>query len=143
MLTAADIIRRLGLQPHLEGGHYRETFRDPRQDANGRALSTAIYFLLQAGEISRWHTVDAVEVWHWHTGAPLEIATAPDAATKPVRRTLGANLVAGEAPQIVVAPYHWQRARSLGPWTLVGCTVAPAFTFDGFVMAAPSFEPGS
>lgn len=139
-LDAEEIIALLGLAPHPEGGYYRETFRDPRLLPDGRAASTAIYFLLRSGEISRWHRVDAVELWHWHAGAPLalEIA-APDQR----RRTLvlGPNLAAGERPQHVVPAGAWQSARSLGAFTLVGCTVAPGFTFEGFELAPDGFEP--
>ncbi len=138
-LSATDVIRLLGLTPHPEGGHFRETFRDERA-IGGRAASTAIYFLLAAGEVSHWHRVDAAEVWHWHAGAPLELATAaPDAP--PTRIRLGNDLAGGERPQAVVPPGHWQSARSLGDWTLVGCTVAPGFDFARFELAAPGFEP--
>jgi predicted cupin superfamily sugar epimerase len=140
-VAAADVIRLLGLMPHPEGGHFRETFRDQRSDG-GRAASTAIYFLLAAGEVSHWHRVDAVEVWHWHAGAPLELAiAAPRGAPNRVR--LGNDLGAGERPQAVVPAGHWQSAKSLGAWTLVGCTVAPGFEFAGFDLAPPGFEPGA
>jgi uncharacterized protein len=140
-LSAADVIRLLGLQPHPEGGHFRETFRDERAPGT-RAASTAIYFLLAAGEVSHWHRVDAAEVWHWHAGAPLELAVAgPD--DQPNRVRLGSDLAAGERPQAVVPAGHWQGARSLGAWTLIGCTVAPGFDFAGFELAAPGFEPPS
>jgi len=138
-LSATEVIRLLGLQPHPEGGHYRETFRDATTDASGRAASTAIYFLLAAGEISRWHRVDAAEAWHWHAGAPLALAIADPAGRRIVR--LGADLAAGERPQAVVPRGAWQQAESLGAWTLVGCTVAPGFRFEGFEMAPPGFEP--
>lgn len=134
------IIQELGLTPHPEGGHYRETFRDPAPDG-GRAHSTAIYFLLKAGEVSRWHRVDAVEIWHWYAGAPLELSTAAPAG-KPRTLTLGPSLFDGERPQAVVACGHWQQARSQGAWTLVGCTVAPGFEFDGFELAPQGFDPG-
>jgi predicted cupin superfamily sugar epimerase len=137
-MTAAEIIRRLGLQPHPEGGHYRETFRDA--GAPGRAHSTAIYFLLQAGEVSRWHRVDAAEVWHWYAGAPLLLTVADEAGRRDLR--LGIDLAAGERPQAVVPAHAWQQAQSLGAWTLVGCTVAPGFEFSGFGLAPPEFEPG-
>ncbi len=140
-MTADEIIERLGLAPHPEGGHYRETFRDPQTDASARAASTAIYFLLRAGEVSRWHKVDAAEIWHWYAGAPLELGLAPPVGTSVIRRHLGSDLTAGQEPQIVVPAGHWQQARSLGAWTLVGCTVAPGFEFAGFVMAPPGFEP--
>lgn len=139
-LDAEEIIALLGLAPHPEGGYYRETFRDPRLLPDGRAASTAIYFLLRSGEISRWHRVDAVEIWHWHAGAPLalEIA-APDQPRRAL--VLGPNLAAGERPQHVVPAGAWQSARSLGAFTLVGCTVAPGFTFEGFELAPDGFEP--
>ena len=140
-LTAVDIIRLLGLQPHPEGGHYRETFRDSRSaDAeSGRAASTAIYFLLRAGEVSCWHRVDAAEVWHWYAGAPLMLGIAEGAEKREIR--LGTDLLAGERPQAVVPARAWQQAQSLGAWTLVGCTVAPGFEFAGFELAPPGFDP--
>lgn len=140
--TAAEIRQRLALVPHPEGGWYRETFRDAPAGGSGRAASTAIYFLLAAGELSRWHRVDAVEVWHFYAGASLELAVAPDSGGPPVSRRLGPHLDRGEAPQIVVPAGFWQQARSLGDWTLAGCTVAPGFRFEGFELAPPGFVPG-
>lgn len=140
-LDPARVVEILGMTAHPEGGHYVETFRDAPADGS-RGASTAIYFLLQAGERSRWHEVDAVEIWHWHAGAPLQLAISEDART--VRRlTLGPDLAAGERPQGVVPVHAWQAARSLGAWTLVGCTVAPAFLFRGFRLAPPDWEPGA
>ena len=139
-LSAADVIRLLDLSPHPEGGHYRETFRDPATDGSGRAASTAIYFLLAAGEVSRWHRVDAAEAWHWHAGAPLALTIADEAGRREAR--LGPDLAAGVRPQAVVPAGAWQQAASLGAWTLVGCTVAPGFQFAGFELAPPAFEPG-
>jgi len=138
-LTAADIIRLLDLQPHPEGGHYRETFRDMRTDHKGRAASTAIYFLLARGERSHWHKVDAVETWHWHAGAPLRLEIHDGAARSTVR--LGPDLTAGERPQGIVPANAWQAAESLGDWTLVGCTVAPGFEFSGFELAPKGWSP--
>jgi uncharacterized protein len=139
-LEADRIIRQLNLQPHQEGGHYHETFRDGTPNG-GRAASTAIYFLLKAGEASRWHSVDAVESWHYYAGASLQLETAtPDGPFHSMR--LGINLELDERPQAIVPKGHWQRARSLGAWTLVGCTVAPGFDFAGFVLAPQDFEPG-
>jgi uncharacterized protein len=132
-LSAADVIRLLDLRPHPEGGHYRETFRDPRHGAGGRALSTAIYFLLAAGERSHWHRIDAVEIWHWHAGAALALQIAGTDGVATLR--LGADLAAGERPQAVVPAGAWQAAESFGAWTLVGCTVAPGFDFSGFELA--------
>jgi hypothetical protein len=139
-LSADDVIRRLQLEPHPEGGHYRETFRDAATVGEGRAASTAIYFLLRQGEVSRWHRVDAAEAWHWYAGAPLALTIADAQGRHDVR--LGADLAAGERPQAVVPANAWQRAQSLGAWTLVGCTVAPGFRFSGFELAPPGFEPG-
>ena len=140
MLTAADIIARLGLTPHPEGGHYRETFRDPHRDADGRVLSTAIYFLLARGERSHWHRIDATEVWHYHAGSALTLRIADDAGRRSIR--LGADLAAGEVPQAIVPPHAWQAAESTGDWTLVGCTVAPGFDFAKFELAARDWAPG-
>jgi uncharacterized protein len=119
------VIRLLGLEPHPEYGHYREAFRDPAAIGPGRAASTAIYFLLRAGEVSRWHRVDAAEVWHWYAGAALSLSLANATGRRDVR--LGNDLAAGERPQAVVPAHAWQQARSLGAWTLAGCTVAPGF----------------
>jgi predicted cupin superfamily sugar epimerase len=141
-MTADDIIALLGLQPHPEGGYFRETFRDAPGEG-GRAASTAIYFLLKRGERSHWHTVDAVEIWHWHAGAPLKLSLAATDAGPVTEIILGANLAAGERPQGIVQPHHWQAAETLGDWTLVGCTVAPGFDFAGFRLAAPGWRPGA
>ncbi|WP_029353630.1 cupin domain-containing protein [Bosea sp. 117] len=141
-LTAAEVIARLGLTPHPEGGHFRETFRDPHRTSDGRAASTAIYFLLAAGERSHWHRVDAAEVWHWHAGAPLALLLAPGDRGPVERRVLGPDFDSGAAPQIAVPRGWWQSAESLGDWTLVGCTVAPGFEFAGFELAAPGWSPG-
>lgn len=138
--SAADIIRLLDLRPHPEGGHYRETFRDPRTLEDGRAASTAIHFLLACGERSHWHRVDAAEVWHWHGGAPLKLQISD--GKKITVMTLGADLLAGEQPQAVVPAGHWQAAESMGEWTLVGCTVAPGFEFAGFELAPKDWSPG-
>ena len=140
-LTAADVIRLLDLRPHPEGGHFRETCRDP-QTIDGRAASTAIYFLLARGERSHWHRVDAVEAWHWHAGAPLALATSAHDAGPVTRVTLGPALAAGERPQAIVPARAWQAAETLGAWTLVGCTVAPGFRFSGFELAPPGWNPG-
>ena len=140
-MQANDIIAALGLEPHPEGGHYRETFRDT-PDANGRARSTAIYYLLKAGERSHWHRVDAVEIWHWHGGDPLALILSSD-GRKTERRILGPDLSKSEQPQIVVPQGCWQAAETLGAFSLVGCTVAPGFQFEGFEMAPPNWQPGS
>lgn len=133
-MTATEVIAQLDLAPHPEGGWYRETFRDTA-GPEGRGASTAIYFLLEAGQESRWHRVDAAEVWHFHAGAPLLLTIGA------VEHRLGVDLLAGERPQAVVPSGVWQKARSLGDWTLVGCTVAPGFDFAGFEMAPEGWEP--
>src|SRR5271156_2027797 len=139
-LSADDIIRLLVLRPHPEGGYFRETFRDSNKLADGRSASTAIYFLLKRGERSHWHRVDAIEIWHWHAGAPLllEVAEQPGRVE---RLTLGGDLATGQRPQGVVPTQAWQAAQSLGAWTLVGCTVAPSFEFSGFELAAKDWSP--
>ena len=139
--TAADIIARLELQPHPEGGHYRETFRDASVDTSGRSRSTAIYFLLARGERSHWHRVDAVEVWHYYAGDALILQIADEHGQRDVK--LGADLATGEAPQAVVSAHAWQAAESTGEWTLVGCTVAPGFDFAKFEITPKGWEPSN
>ena len=136
---AAEIIARLELKPHPEGGYYRETFRDESVDASGRARSTAIYFLLARGERSHWHRIDAVEVWHYYAGAALTLQIADDGGQRRVK--LGPDLAAAEVPQAIVPPYAWQAAESSGDWTLVGCTVAPGFEFARFELAPKGWTP--
>ena len=138
-LSAADIIARLDLKPHPEGGHYRETFRDPAVDTNGRSRSTAIYFLLARGERSHWHRIDAVEVWHYYAGDALTLRIADDDSTRSI--TLGPDIAAGEVPQAIVPASTWQAAESVGDWTLVGCTVAPGFDFATFELAPKDWTP--
>ena len=138
---AAEIIQRLRLQPHPEGGHYAETYRH-QPAAGGRGALTAIYYLLAAGEESRWHRVkDATEIWLHHAGGPLELRLSSDGRRSEVIR-LGPHLARGERPQAVVPANCWQAARPLGDWVLVTCTVAPAFEFGAFEMAPPAWEPG-
>jgi len=142
-VDADDIIRHLGMKPHPEGGHYVETFRapGPHHEGGGRSSGTAIYFLLKAGERSHWHRVDADEIWHHYAGAPLELSMSEDGRTVRHLR-LGSDFGVGEQPQAVVPRHVWQAARSLGAWTLVGCTVSPAFEFKGFEMAPADWRPG-
>lgn len=138
-MTPDEVIRLLGLKPHPEGGHYRETFRDAAADG-GRAHSTAIYYLLRRGERSHWHRVDAAEVWHHYAGEALALRIAEPC--QPVKTvTLGTDLAAGQRPQAVVPPSAWQAAEPLGNWVLVGCTVAPGFEFQHFEMAPPGWSP--
>ncbi|TPN76862.1 cupin domain-containing protein [Mesorhizobium sp. CU2] len=138
--SAAEIIATLDLQPHPEGGWYAETFRDTA--AGGRGHSTAIYFLLEKGQLSAWHRVkDAAEVWHFYAGASLALSMHEEGSGNVIEQVLGAALAAGERPQIVVPAGWWQSARSLGEWTLVGCTVAPGFDFAAFELAEPGWQP--
>ena len=139
-MTADEVVALLGLQPHPEGGFYRETFRDP-EPAGGRSASTAIYYLLAAGQRSHWHRVDAVETWHFYAGAPLRLAISRDGRAEEAV-ILGPELAAGQRPQAMVPRNGWQSAQTLGDWTLVGCTVAPGFEFSGFEMAPPGWAPG-
>ncbi|CAK0753985.1 Cupin [uncultured Gammaproteobacteria bacterium] len=136
----ADIITLLGMQPHPEGGYFVETFRDHAING-GRGACTAIYYLLSAGQRSHWHRVDAVEIWHWYAGAALGLSTAAAAGQPVATVILGPDLAAGQRPQAVVPAGDWQSSEPLGPWTLVGCTVAPAFQFSGFEMAPPGWAP--
>jgi len=140
--SATDVIARLELRPHPEGGHYRETFRDSRTDASGRALSTAIYFLLARGERSHWHRIDAVEVWHFYAGDPLTLRIAHDAGVENTIR-LGPDAAAGQLPQAIVPAQAWQAAETNGDWTLVGCTVAPGFDFATFELAPKGWQPAA
>ena len=136
-MTADEIVARLGLAPHPEGGHYRQTWVE--EPAEGRPAGTCIYFLLKAGERSHWHRVDATEIWHFYAGAPLVLSVAETEAG-PVRdHVLTADLNAG-APQVIVPQDNWQSARTTGDWTLVGCTVSPGFRFEGFELAPPGFD---
>jgi uncharacterized protein len=138
--TLQDIIARLRLEPHPEGGHYRETFRDATEYSD-RSVGTAIYYLLGEGEISHWHRVDVAEIWHFYGGAPLELRICEKKGEPVTSEILGMELKKGQLPQSVVPAFHWQSARSLGSWTLVGCTVAPGFDFRGFEMAAAGWAP--
>ncbi|MDU8926530.1 cupin domain-containing protein [Alisedimentitalea sp. MJ-SS2] len=137
-MTEADrIIRHLKLQPHPEGGHYRQTWV---ASGDGRAAGTCIYFLLREGEHSHWHKVDAAEIWHFYAGAPL-ILSISETMDGPRRDlTLGPNVLSGQEPQLIVPPHHWQKAETTGAYTLVGCTVSPGFQFEHFILAEPGFD---
>ena len=140
-LSAGEVVLRLGLSPHPEGGWFVETFRD-EGDEGGRAASTAIYFLLEAGQASRWHRVnDAAEVWHHYAGAPLRLSLAPAEGGGVLQLVLGPELAAGQRPQAVCPRGAWQSAVSLGNWSLCGCTVAPGFEFSGFELAPEGWSP--
>ena len=141
-MTAEDIIDRLGLRPHPEGGWYTEVWRAPAERGT-RATGSSILYMLPAGERSHWHKVDADEVWSFHGGAPLALRVGPDGGPATEHR-LGLDLDGGERPQVVVPAGHWQSAMSTGDWTLVGCVVSPAFDFDGFELAPDDFDlPGA
>lgn len=141
MSEARAIIETLGLSEHPEGGWYRETWR-AEAGPGARAGATAILFLLEADTRSHWHRVDATELWAWHAGAPLRLATAPGDASAAVAVRLGPDILAGEAPQHIVAAGHWQSAEADRGWALVSCIVAPGFEFAGFTLAAPGWAPG-
>lgn len=137
-MTPDKAIKLLGLTPHPESGYFKETFRDGGGRARG--ASTAIYYLLRAGEVSHWHRVDAAEVWHFYAGSPLVLTISPNGHDAHAQH-LGQNLTSVQRPQIVVPTGHWQTATTLGAWTLAGCTVAPAFEFAGFEIAPPDWRP--
>ncbi|MFZ0266697.1 cupin domain-containing protein [Caulobacter sp.] len=141
-LSGNEVIRLLDLQPHLEGGWYRRTFEDTPANES-RPASTAIYYLLQAGDMSAWHRIDAVEVWHYYAGAPMKITLSPPDGQGATPYTLGPDLRSGARPQVIVPTGWWQTAVSLGDWSLVGCTVAPGFNFNGFELAPKDWRPHS
>ncbi|NOD83153.1 cupin domain-containing protein [Ruegeria sp. HKCCD6119] len=135
-MTAQEIIDGLNLQRHPEGGWYAETWRAENE---GRPTGTCIYFLLQKGESSHWHRVDATEIWLYHAGAPLVLSLSATDQGPATEHVLTPDLSAG-APQLIVPEGHWQAARSTGDYTLVSCTVSPGFQFEGFELAAPGFD---
>jgi hypothetical protein len=137
--SAQQIIDRLGLQPHPEGGWYAETWRHDHPEG-GRGAGTAIYYLLGPGDVSHWHRVDATEIWHWYAGGPLALTLSPDGHDAEAHH-LGPQIHLGQRPQLIVPPHCWQTAESLGEWSLVGCTVSPAFHFGGFELAPPDWRP--
>ncbi|KIC48956.1 cupin domain-containing protein [Tateyamaria sp. ANG-S1] len=135
-MTADDIIAHLHLQPHPEGGHYRQTWV---AENAGRPTGTCIYFLLKAGEASHWHKVDATEIWLYHAGAPLILSMSASEETPAKDHLLTPDLTQG-APQLIVPEHHWQAARTTGDYTLVSCTVSPGFQFEGFTLAPEGFD---
>jgi predicted cupin superfamily sugar epimerase len=163
MRDAKEIVDALGMQPHQEGGWYVEIHRslqrvEPVPGApTSRAAMTSIYYLLESGQRSHWHRVDADELWAWHAGAPMELSIAaardPDAGQAPGARApigdertvsvhrLGMSLASGERPQAVVPAHAWQSARPMGEWSLIGCVVAPGFEFAHFEIAPPGWSP--
>ncbi|MFS0738150.1 cupin domain-containing protein [Sphingomonas sp. 1P06PA] len=141
MSDAAAMIEMLGLQPHPEGGWYRETWRDAA-GPDGRARGTAIHFLLEAGQASHWHRVDASELWLWHAGTSILLDRAAGDAGPVTSDRLGSDLLAGDAPQLLVPAGHWQAARADRGWALMSCIVVPGFDFAGFTLAAPGWAPG-
>jgi len=141
-IQAAAIIEKLGLARHPEGGWYRETWRaDAPPDERARA--TAIHFLLERGNRSHWHRVDAGELWLWHAGSPLALSIAPDTSGPVSHITLGPDVLQGEAPQVLVPQGHWQAAETHVGWALVSCVVSPGFEFSGFELAPPGWTPGN
>ncbi|MFY0633012.1 MAG: cupin domain-containing protein [Vannielia sp.] len=142
-MNADTLIAQLALSPHPEGGHYRQTWVE--QPASGRPAGTCIYFLLKPGERSHWHRVDATEIWHFYAGTPLTLRLSASEHGPATTHTLGPDLAAGQSPQIIVPKDHWQAAQAAPEgWALVGCTVSPGFSFEGFTLAPPGFDiPGS
>lgn len=136
-MTPQDLIEKLDLTPHPEGGHYKQTWIGKE---DGRPSGTCIYFLLQAGERSHWHRVDATEIWHYYAGAPLLLHLAETDSGPAKTQTLSPDFTQGHAPQVIVPENHWQAAETTGAYTLVGCTVSPAFQFEGFTLAPTGFD---
>lgn len=136
-MTGDEVIAALALEPHPEGGWFRQTWI---AEDGPRPSGTCIYFLLRAGERSHWHKVDATEVWHFYTGAPLVLRQAVSADGPAEPYVLGSDLANGAFPQVIVPEGVWQSAETMGDWTLVGCTVSPAFQFSGFELAPPEFD---
>ncbi len=140
-LGVREIIRLLGLERHPEGGWFSETFRDPAK-TDGRSVGTAIYYLLEAGDVSAWHRIDATEIWHWYAGGPLSMTVSGDGTLADTRSyRLGPDLRHGQHPQLIIPKFAWQTAESLGAWTLCGCTVTPGFEFSGFELAPDDWRP--
>lgn len=137
-MNASELIEHLQLQPHPEGGHYRETWV-AKTDKKARSIGTCIYFLLRKDERSHWHRVDATEIWHFYAGSPLILSISETTNGPAKEHVLTSDFVKGE-PQIIVPKGHWQAARTTGEFTLVGCTVSPGFQFSGFELAAPGFD---
>jgi predicted cupin superfamily sugar epimerase len=135
-MTPEDIINTLDMQPHPEGGWYKETWRNSSEP---RSLGTAIYFLLEAHQSSLWHKVDADEMWHWYAGSQMELHQYD--GDKTAVDILGPELLRGQRPQLVVPADSWQKSVPLNGWVLVGCTVCPGFMFQGFEMAEVGWEP--
>lgn len=141
MQEAKALIERLDLTPHPEGGWYRETWRSQPLDPGTRSPGTAILFLLEQGQKSHWHRVDADELWLWHAGSPLDLMIADAADANPETIRLGGNVVSGYQPQARVPASRWQAADAHRGWALVSCIVVPGFDFAGFELAAPDWSP--
>lgn len=138
-MNAKEIVSALNLSLHPEGGWYRQTWI-AKSETGTRPAGTAIYYLLEEGQRSRWHHVDAVEIWHHYAGAPLILSLSVDEHGPAHDHILGPDILKNEQPQIIVPKHNWQSAKSVGAWTLVGCTVSPAFQFEGFHLAEPGFD---
>jgi len=141
-MTADQIIKFLQLQPHPEGGWYKQTWKS-EDTLSGRASGTSIYFLLKAGEISHWHKIDSVEIWHYYDGSPLILRTADESNNGIETKILGPDLAKSHSPQLLVNKNLWQSAETTGDYTLVGCTVSPGFEFSKFTLAPKNFKLNS
>jgi hypothetical protein len=136
------LIDALDLAPHPEGGWYRRTW-EAQAGRDKRPGGSAIYYLLLEGEVSAPHRIDAVELWHFYAGDPLELSREWPDRRRDVQ-VVGPDVAAGQAPQVVVDAGVWQSARPLGRYSLVGATVTPAFRFEGFELrAGPERGPGT
>lgn len=150
MIRMKELIQRLGLEPHPEGGFYRRTWESAVQldspcrstgTSEGRGAGSSILFLLPAGVVSRWHRIDATELWQLAAGAPLQLSTWAGGSAATEVHALGPDLGSGELPQAIVDPLIWQSAQSLGEWSLAVCVVVPEFNFDGFEILPEDWRP--
>jgi predicted cupin superfamily sugar epimerase len=139
---ARRLIESLELSPHPEGGWFRETWRMAPSQTGDRDAATAILFLLEKGQRSHWHRVDANELWLFHAGSPVLLETAASAEAEVSAVRLGADVLAGQQPQHLVPAGAWQAASAEEGWALVACVVVPGFRFDGFELATPGWRPG-
>lgn len=137
----AAIVEQLGLQPHPEGGYYRQTWAAAGEPGE-RPAGTSIYYLLGTGDVSAWHRIDAAEIWHHYAGGPLEMRLSLSDEGPVTTHILGTDLAGDQQPQIIVPAGAWQTARPLDGHTLVGCTVSPGFVFAGWELAPNGWEPG-
>ncbi|MDR7926878.1 cupin domain-containing protein [Acidithiobacillus thiooxidans] len=134
-MSTQKIIHQLDLQPHPEGGWYRRNFTSPEMiptPQGDRPTLTSIYYMLAENQLSRWHVIPSTELWHFYKGAPLELFIYHTETRHLQKHILGNKLEAGQNLQVIVPGKAWQCARSIGDFSLMGCTVTPGFDFKDF-----------